>query len=86
LVLFQPEAAPVPKTAQFAVTVCFGCFFGAADQVVRNYIGFFTPNYDLIFNLADLAYISGTLLVLLGVAREVLWMLERIRKTRVPGN
>ena len=53
---------------------------------VVDYIGFFTPNYDLIFNLADLAYISGTLLVLLGVAREVLWMLERIRKTRVPGN
>ncbi|HPZ42550.1 MAG TPA: signal peptidase II [Bacillota bacterium] len=48
---------------------------------VVDYIGFFTPNYDLIFNLADLAYISGTLLVLLGVTREVLWMLGRIGKT-----
>lgn len=53
---------------------------------VVDYIGFFTPNYDLIFNLADLVYFLGVVLVQVGVAREVFWMLGKNRKTRVPGN
>ena len=69
--------------------VAGGAFSNSISWILQgsvvDYIGFFTPNYDLIVNLADLAYISGTLLVLSGVAREVLGMLGKIRK-RVPGN
>lgn len=49
---------------------------------VVDYIGFFTPGYDLVFNLADLAYFLGVILIQVGVARE----LSRILRKHVPGN
>ncbi len=47
---------------------------------VVDYIGFFYAKGDLIVNLADLAYVLGAILVILGVAREVIWMLGKIRR------
>ncbi|OPZ75612.1 MAG: lipoprotein signal peptidase [Firmicutes bacterium ADurb.Bin456] len=49
---------------------------------VVDYIGFFTPGHDLVFNLADLAYFFGIVLVQADVAREVFLILKK----RVPGN